>query len=396
MDGMLLAATSALRAGSAVLLAAWLASLVMRRRPAAARHAVWIAGLAGMAMLAVLAAAPVRMPTAVGALQLEAISVTSGGTVPDAQIRPWIIALWGAVSAALLMSLAFSHARVWGMARRGRPLGELGGVRIVESPPGMGPMAWGFLTPVVFFPREAEEWDGAAQDAVLRHELAHCGRADCSWLLLGRVIASVFWFQPLAWLALHRMALESERAADDAVLRSGVPCQSYAQWLVRIARSLRGEPAAALATGRSSEFEGRLRAVLDEGINRRGLGRAGAMALAASTLVLLLPVAVAQKGEAKEEVYKIGDSVTAPKPIFKAEPQYTEQARDAKLHGGVLLSLEIDKEGVPRNVQVLRSLGLGLDENAVSAVEKWRFEPGRKDGKPVRVMANIEMNFRLN
>jgi TonB family protein len=44
---------------------------------------------------------------------------------------------------------------------------------------------------------------------------------------------------------------------------------------------------------------------------------------------------------------------------------------------------------------VIRSLGLGLDQKAIEAVQKWRFKPGQKDGKPVPVSANIEVNFRL-
>jgi TonB family protein len=46
------------------------------------------------------------------------------------------------------------------------------------------------------------------------------------------------------------------------------------------------------------------------------------------------------------------------------------------------------------NIKVTRSLGLGLDEKAIQAVEKWRFKPGMKNGKPVPVIAS-EVNFRL-
>jgi len=55
----------------------------------------------------------------------------------------------------------------------------------------------------------------------------------------------------------------------------------------------------------------------------------------------------------------------------------------------------VDDQGRPQNLKVLRSLGLGLDQKAIEAVEKWRFKPGMKDGKPVPVMATIEVNFRL-
>jgi TonB family protein len=93
--------------------------------------------------------------------------------------------------------------------------------------------------------------------------------------------------------------------------------------------------------------------------------------------------------------YKIGGGVSAPVPVFRPEPEYSEEARKAKWQGAVLLSLVVDENGVPQEIKVVRSLGLGLDQKAIEAVQKWRFKPGLKDGKAVPVSANIEVNFRL-
>jgi periplasmic protein TonB len=94
-------------------------------------------------------------------------------------------------------------------------------------------------------------------------------------------------------------------------------------------------------------------------------------------------------------VYKIGGGVSSPALLFKVEPEYSEEARKAKFQGTVLLSVEVDEQGKPRNIKVIRPLGLGLDQKAIEAVEKWKFSPGKKDGKPVAVQAQIEVNFRL-
>ena len=94
-------------------------------------------------------------------------------------------------------------------------------------------------------------------------------------------------------------------------------------------------------------------------------------------------------------VFRIGDGVSAPSVLSKVEPEYSEEARKAKWQGTVVLSVIVDELGRPRNVKILRSLGLGLDQKAVEAVEQWRFKPGLKDSKPVPVMATIEVNFRL-
>jgi len=93
--------------------------------------------------------------------------------------------------------------------------------------------------------------------------------------------------------------------------------------------------------------------------------------------------------------YRIGGGISAPSVLFKVEPEYSEEARKAKWQGAVTLSVIVDELGRPKNVTVLRSLGLGLDQKAVEAVSQWRFKPGLKNGKPVPVFATIEVNFRL-
>lgn len=93
--------------------------------------------------------------------------------------------------------------------------------------------------------------------------------------------------------------------------------------------------------------------------------------------------------------FRIGGGVSAPVLIYKVEPEYSEEARKAKFQGTVVLAIVVDETGKVTNVRVIRPLGMGLDEKAIEAVSKWRFRPGYKDGKPVPVMANVEVNFRL-
>lgn len=93
--------------------------------------------------------------------------------------------------------------------------------------------------------------------------------------------------------------------------------------------------------------------------------------------------------------FRIGGGVSQPQIVYKVEPEYSEEARKAKFQGTVLLQIVVDVDGRTREVRVLRPLGMGLDEKAIEAVQKWRFRPGYKDGKPVPVIANVEVNFRL-
>lgn len=87
--------------------------------------------------------------------------------------------------------------------------------------------------------------------------------------------------------------------------------------------------------------------------------------------------------------------VQAPVLIHKTEPQYTQEARAAKLSGTVLVYVEIGTDGKAYNMQITRGLGLGLDEAAIYAISQWQFQPGTRDGIPVPVQANVEINWRL-
>jgi TonB family protein len=98
---------------------------------------------------------------------------------------------------------------------------------------------------------------------------------------------------------------------------------------------------------------------------------------------------------AQPTVYHVGRDVVAPVLISREEPQYSEEARIAKLQGTVLLSTVVGEDGKARDIRVVRSLGLGLDESAIAAVAKWNFTPASKGGQPVAVQTQVTCNFRL-
>ncbi|HYE26377.1 MAG TPA: energy transducer TonB [Clostridia bacterium] len=94
-------------------------------------------------------------------------------------------------------------------------------------------------------------------------------------------------------------------------------------------------------------------------------------------------------------VFRVGGGVSAPRALDTPDPEYSEEARKAKYQGTVVLWLIVGPDGNPRDVKIARSLGMGLDQKAIEAVRRWKFEPAMKDGKPVAVQINVEVNFRL-
>src|SRR5579871_2875949 len=88
-------------------------------------------------------------------------------------------------------------------------------------------------------------------------------------------------------------------------------------------------------------------------------------------------------------------STVPPYLLTKVDPEYTDEARQAKVQGYILIHMEVDTKGRPQNIRVVQGLGLGLDERAKEAVSKWTFSPGTVNGKPVVTTATIQVTFRL-
>src|SRR6185503_6576339 len=99
------------------------------------------------------------------------------------------------------------------------------------------------------------------------------------------------------------------------------------------------------------------------------------------------------KDQQRPDVHGPGNGVVMPRPVREVKPRYTVDAMRAKIQGSVLLECVVETNGTVRQVEVVRSLDsrYGLDEAAIEAAKQWRFEPGTKDGAPVRVLVTIEL-----
>lgn len=95
-------------------------------------------------------------------------------------------------------------------------------------------------------------------------------------------------------------------------------------------------------------------------------------------------------------IFHLGESgVSAPRPIYQPEPEFSEEARKAKYQGVVGLNVVVGADGRIHDPHVVHSLGMGLDEEALKTVKLWKFEPGKRNGQPVSVAVYIEVDFHL-
>ncbi len=594
----------------AVLCVAWLAAFLLRGRSAAARHLAWTSACAALIALPLLTlslpALPVPMASSIlapdfavqsaaaskadapGGGRPRGVKATPGAGTGRLDWRMLLVMAWSVGVVLAFANMLAALAAIGRVRRRAHPstipdvgaltqaLGIRNGVEVLETGIGSMPMTTGFLKPAIFLPADACAWSGERRRIVLLHELAHIRRGDVATHLLARAALCLYWWNPLAWIAWREFLKERERAADDLVLSAGATASEYASHLLDLARSLQTIPvmeAAAVAMVRQSQLEGRLRAILNSGLNRKAPGRAWVCAAALLAAAVIAPLAALQAPEdlAQEEmtrrfldsqlestarssgrqspeyglilfkigelerrrgnaaeaetlyqaaaqalggrpeaatallrlgtaaairkdfakamqyfeqakhadstqaglsmmwmavvrqaeqnineadalfrgaialqdpnspdaavtrkvfaqflrqqgreeeagelerssaaspnprpnatptagVYRIGGDVKPPVLIEKKEPEYTEEARLAKLAGTSVLSVEIWPDGLAHNPRIVRSIGLGLDEKAIDAIRQWRFRPGTKEGQPVAVAATIEVNFKL-
>jgi TonB family protein len=270
---------------------AWCITGLLYRGSAALRHAVWTGAFG-----AALVVAPLRwlIPhRVIAALPAEIaapimFSAARAGAAPAAvhfALRPatMVAGVWAFGTLALLLRLFFSVTRLSRIIRTAhgnRPI-------LTSSVIGV-PLVAGAWRPAVLLPPAAQAWTLSCRRAVIAHEAAHIRRRDPVILLAVHITTALYWFHPLCWIAAARLRAESERACDDAALRSGLQPSGYATRLLELARKFNPQLAIPMAT--TSYLESRVKSILDPMTNHSSVSRRAWLTVAALTIVILAPL----------------------------------------------------------------------------------------------------------
>lgn len=414
-----------------ILAATYILTFLLRRRSAAERHIVWVAAIFSSFLLPVFSvvlpawqpAFAARFASALPSILTRPDTAAAGLRSPRVRFQAQSIEMntgrlertaffiWFAGSFVCLLFTAR------GFARRARILSRSGNacdgrmratslavteqlrcrrtIRIVESVDDCMPMTWGVFHPHVLLPRSAEHWSDSRLRVVLAHELAHVQRMDCLVQMGVQVACSVYWFNPLFWMAAGRVHRESELACDDAVLRLGVDARDYASHLLDIARGFRRPQAGwALAMARPSDLEKRFATLLRVKTNREAVRSWKVGLIAVAALGVLVPFAAIQVSGAASASNR--SAFTSPAvDQYTAPPLYSDEARSLAIEGKVVLKVTVGVDGKPRDLQVTHGLGFGLDQNALVAVRDWHFVPGKRNGRPVESSISVDVEFNL-
>ncbi len=381
---------------------------LMRRATPGARHFLCIAALNLCLLLPVfLTVAPVPVPG------LHVWTILTRAAVSAERSHPapvhWLQVVWLAgvlaVAVRFLVGLFILQRRARlasafsALPERLESLLRSHGVT-ARLAPVASPVVWGWLHPEILLPESSRGWPEERLRLALLHELAHVHRGDLWTGLIAAAAQAVYWFHPLVWWLCAKAAEAQELACDDSVLADGASAPEYAFLLLETARRLSSPiPFGCPMVGRSHSLRGRIMHILQFRSQSASARRTrGAACVFPALLIgagLLMAVPDQPTTKTQDKVYKVGGDVTSPVVTFKIEPEYTAAAKDAKIQGSVLLWMILDRSGVPHDIRVSRSLDPGLDQNAIHAIQQWRFRPATKEGKPVSVSVNIEVNFRL-
>lgn len=256
-------------------------------------------------------------PAVVSGLAPITVSVAPGTDAPHLTtlerlsqlIEGRLLYLWLAGALAALLPLIAGVARIRLLSKRASGIADsrwqnilartpevshlANRVRIVESTSSSMPMTWGILEPTLLVPAASTDWPEWKCRNILLHELAHVERRDCLTQLVAQIACAVYWFNPLVWLAAHRMRVERELACDDRVISAGSPASDYAANLLDVARSLRAPSftsPTAIAMARPSQLSGRLLAVLDATRNRGSVTRRLRAGISCSAAAIVIPM----------------------------------------------------------------------------------------------------------
>lgn len=367
------------------------------------RLAIWQAAFVLALALPVLAhVIPTTVPVSGigGRLSVLAAEAATG----SARVMSWsgIVALALVAGAGVRLAvLAAGYVRIHQWRRRAVPwhgdAPSASGIVVRVSDAISGPVTVGVVKPVVLVPPRFGGLPEDVRRAVLCHEALHAQRRDPLQILLAELWCACLWFHPAARALVARLELAREMALDRQTLDATGNRRAYAQALLAFGAAA---PAAGTAAFiHRSHISRRIAAISQEEPpmpHVRHLVVLAAIVLASATATAAAITFAPMPGMSQEPV-RPGNGVQLPRVIHEVKAEYPAEALQARIQGSVYLDVVVQADGSVGEVRVNRSLDAvyGIDEAAVAAAEQWRFEPGRREGKAVAVLIEIEMRFTL-
>jgi TonB family protein len=331
-----------------------------------------------------------------------------------------LLGIWVVVSSILLVrwvlkAVAFRRELVArarpvpeGLSRRLAAAAVVAGVdstpAVVVPSDSEGPGILGLFAPLLVLPSSLEDSLTPGElESILVHELVHLRRRDHLWGALRTCLLAVFWHNPVVWLLCRSVALETERACDEEVIRlTGAP-QDYADGILKTVRLSLGPLDASLTGATGHSISSRIRSILNPQSKTESPSMK-TIALSAACLVAVLsgfagpsPDATApSKPEAPAgQTFDMTKLDVLPKVLLQVRPVYPADMHAQGVNAEVTVDFIVDPAGAVRNAYALKSSRPEFARSAVEAVSQWRFEPGQVAGRKVNTHMQVPIVFTV-
>jgi TonB family protein len=357
-------------------------------------YGLW--SLPPLAMLALLLPVPIQsidspMLAVVRASPLQALADAPAAWPAS---TAWL-AIWLLGAMATMASIGWQQRRfVHGLG----PLREAGdGCMQAMISDGL-PALVGIVRPRIVLPVDfATRYNAAQQQLVIAHERVHLRRGDHLANLIAASLRCVNWFNPLLLVALPLFARDQELACDAAVIASH-PHQrrSYGEALLNTLCQRGSMPLGCQAFG-SHPLKERIRMIQHPSLSKHRVvsGRI-AMALLAAVVT---SAAWALQPQSTPSTEPAADANASEAVSFRRQfpPIYPKASIAAKEQGTVVLKVRVLADGTPSDITIKKSTATpALDQAAIDAVQRWRFNPAIKDGKAVEGTVLVPVMFSLD
>jgi TonB family protein len=257
-------------------------------------------------------------------------------------------------------------------------------VKIRFTPDNISPYLFGIVSPTLIVPTNFQQvFSTEQQKLILAHELVHFSRKDILWNHIGMALITVFWFNPLCWLAYRRFRILQELSCDQRVLE-GRNKQTRLQYAKALLNASSQDPIfnlSQLTFGEKSMLKERLYQLKINKPSSFVSKSIVAMCMLLSGSILTLANADSQKQS--EEI----------RPIERVNPKYPLAAAEKGIEGFVRMAFDIDKQGRVDNIHVLKSLPEGVfDDSATRALEQWIYTNPTGE----TITASVQLDFAMS
>lgn len=254
------------------------------------------------------------------------------------------------------------------------------------------PMLFGFVAPKILLPEYfTERLSHTQQQMVIEHEHTHMQRFDHVWNLVALIIATLFWFNPLVWVATRSYRINQELACDSLVLQNKSETEKllYAKALVTCAEHTSFQLTTYPTFGEKSTMIKRLNLIIKP---LKASKVVGVAAIAAVTL-LIANTALANLPDNGVKADKVNLAV----PVKRVAPLYPPQAAEQNIEGSVVLQFDITETGATDNITIVEAKPDGVfGKNAIKALKQWQYKPRIQGGKAQRQTGIlVQLDFKL-